>query len=60
MRCPTLSELPQPSVGKTGWPWTEESLQLLGTMPDRSPWLHVNIVMTSYNPGAVSKGNEVE
>ena len=52
MRCPTLSELPPPPPGKTGWPfdrapfdyaqdrqnrpWTEESLQLPDVMPDPS------------------------
>ncbi|RMD58847.1 glycosyltransferase, partial [Candidatus Parcubacteria bacterium] len=38
MRCPTLSELPPPPPGKTGWPWTEESPQLPDTMPDGRPW----------------------
>ena len=44
MGCPTLSELPPPPPGKTGWPfdmaqdrpWTEESPQLPDTMPDPS------------------------
>lgn len=51
MRCPTLSEFPPPSPGKTGWPWTEESPQLPGTMPDGSPWPRVSIVTPSYNQG---------
>ena len=57
MRCPTLSELPPPPPGNTGWPWTEESPQLPDTMPDpstalragSSPWLRVSIVTPSYN-----------
>ncbi len=49
MRCPTLSELPPPPPGKTGWPWTEESPQLPDTMPDGSPWPRVSIVTPSYN-----------
>ena len=49
MRCPTLSELPSPPPGKTGWPWTEESPQLPDTMPDGRPWPRVRIVTPSYN-----------
>jgi len=49
MHCPTLSELPPPPPGKTGWPWTEESPQLPETMPDGSPWPQVSIVTPSYN-----------
>ena len=49
MRCPTLSELPPPPPGKTGWPWTEESPQLPDTMPDDSPWPRVSIITPSYN-----------
>lgn len=51
MRCPTLSELPPPPLGKTGWPWTEESPQLPDTMPDGCPWPRVSIVTPSYNQG---------
>jgi hypothetical protein len=51
MRCPTLSELPPPPSGKTGWPWTEESLQLPDTMADSRPWPRVSIVTPSYNQG---------
>lgn len=51
MRCPTLTELPSPPAGKTGWPWTEESAQLPATMPDGSPWPKVSIVTPSYNQG---------
>lgn len=49
MRCPTLLELPLPPAGKTGWPWTEESLQLPDTISDDSPWPRVGIVTPSYN-----------
>jgi glycosyltransferase involved in cell wall biosynthesis len=51
MRCPTLKDLPPPSTGKTGWPWTEESLQLPDVMPNGSPWPKVSIVIPSYNQG---------
>ena len=50
MRCPTLKELP-PTLGKTGWPWTEESPQLSDTMPDGKPWPRISIVTPSYNQG---------
>ena len=48
MRCPTLSELPAPPEGKTGWPWTEEtptwdSTELEGPAP------RISIVIPSYN-----------
>ncbi len=49
MRCPTLTELPPPPPGKTGWPWTAESAQLPDTMPDGAPWPRVSIVTPSYN-----------
>ena len=49
--CPTLTELPPPPPGKTGWPWTEASPSLPDTMPDGSPWPRVSIVTPSYNQG---------
>lgn len=51
MRCPSLNELPPPPSGKTGWPWTEESPQLPGAMPDGKPWPKISIVTPSYNQG---------
>jgi len=67
MRCPTLTELPPPTSGKTGWPWTEESPQLPEAMPgpstglrtSGSPWpracpeqrRRISIVTPSYNQG---------
>ena len=51
MRCPTLHELPKPPDGRTGWPWTEESEQPPGCMPDGSPWPKVSIVTPSYDQG---------
>ncbi len=52
MRCPILTELPPLSpIDKTGWPRTEESLQLPDAMPDAddSPWPRVSIITPSYN-----------
>jgi len=51
VRCPTLTELPPPPPGKTGWPWTEESERLPDTLPDGSPWPKISIVTPSYNHG---------
>ena len=49
MRCPALAELPTPPREKRGWPWTEESQQLLDAMPTGAPWPKVSIVTPSYN-----------
>jgi glycosyltransferase involved in cell wall biosynthesis len=51
MRCPTLSELPPPPPDKTGWPWTEESLQSPTLAPDNSEWPCISVVTPSYNQG---------
>ncbi|BAZ87857.1 glycosyltransferase family 2 protein [Dolichospermum compactum] len=51
MRCPTLSELPPPPSGKTGWPWTESSPQVPDKMPDGSEWPKISIVTPNYNYG---------
>ena len=51
MRCPTLNELAPPPLGKTGWPWTEESSQLPDTTPDGRPWPRISIVTPSFNQG---------
>ena len=45
------SNFPLPLSGKTGWPWTEEILQLPHTLPDGSPWPKISIVTPSYNQG---------
>lgn len=51
MRTPTLKELPPPPIGKTGWPWTEETPQALHRMPSSNPWPRISIVTPSYNQG---------
>lgn len=50
-RCPTLSELPPPPPGKTGWPWTEDSLRVPDRIPDGNAWPRISIVTPSYNQG---------
>lgn len=49
MRCSSITELPPPSPGKTGWPWTEETPPLPTTMPNGSPWPRIPIVTPSFN-----------
>ena len=49
MRCPSLTELPPPPPGRTGWPWTEESSRVPETT-DR-PLPRVTIVTPSFNQG---------
>ncbi len=51
MRSPDLAELPTPTPGKSGWPWTEESERLPDTMPDGSAWPKISIVTPSYGQG---------
>ncbi len=47
MRGPTLSDLPPPPPGQSGWPWTE------GTpLPDsETDWPKITVVTPSYNQG---------
>jgi len=52
MRCPTLKDLPPPPVGKTGWPWTEQSTPAPDLTPGGDPWPRISIVTPSYNQGA--------
>ena len=51
MRCPRLTELPPPPIGKTGWPWTEETAPLPATMSEGRPWPSISIVTPSFNQG---------
>jgi glycosyltransferase involved in cell wall biosynthesis len=51
MRCPSLSELPAPPQGRSGWPWTEQSKPLPEVTPGGQPWPKVSIVTPSYNQG---------
>ena len=49
MKCPTLSELPSPPNGKTGWPWTIESPRLPELRIDGSLWPKLSIMTPSFN-----------
>lgn len=46
-RCPALADLPA-ATGKTGWPWTEQSVALPDRMPDGSPWPLITVVTPSF------------
>jgi glycosyltransferase involved in cell wall biosynthesis len=48
MRSPTLDDLPAPPLGRTGWPWTEESPRL-PTGERGKGWPRISIVTPSYN-----------
>lgn len=50
-RCPSLDELPPPPLGKTGWPWAEESPRLPDAMPDGRRWPKISIVTAALNQG---------
>jgi glycosyltransferase involved in cell wall biosynthesis len=51
MRCPSLNELPAAPVGKTGWPWTEESKPLAAAPSPAGAWPRITIITPSYNQG---------
>jgi glycosyltransferase involved in cell wall biosynthesis len=48
MHCPTLKELPDPPVGKTGWPWTAESRRPDEPAPFGRPWPRIGVVTPSF------------
>jgi hypothetical protein len=48
---PSLAELPQSPVGRTGWPWTVGGPRLPARLPDGSHWPRVSIVTPSLNQG---------
>jgi glycosyltransferase involved in cell wall biosynthesis len=49
MRCPRLKDLPEPPSGKRGWPWTEESTPLLGSLPNSREWPRITVITPSFN-----------
>lgn len=51
MRCPKLDELPPPPLGKTGWPWKEESRRLPDVQSNGDPWPRITVVTPSRNQG---------
>ncbi|BAQ66181.1 glycosyltransferase family 2 protein [Geminocystis sp. NIES-3709] len=51
MRCVTLSELPPPPQGKTGWPWTQESPPTTDIAFNDSDYPKISIITPNYNYG---------
>lgn len=51
MPSPHLHDLPPPPVGKSGWPWTEESKPIPDQTPSGRGWPRITIVTPSYNQG---------
>jgi glycosyltransferase involved in cell wall biosynthesis len=51
MRCPNLSDLPEPPSEKAGWPWTEDSLQLADSFHDNTLWPRLSVITPSLNQG---------
>lgn len=47
----SLQELPPPPVGKTGWPWTEESQILPPSLLEQFSFPRISIITPSYNQG---------
>src|SRR5262245_61472158 len=44
-----LSQLPQPSAGQSGWPWTEETPPLPPRMSDGREWPKITVVTPNLN-----------
>lgn len=51
MRCPSLSELPRAPKGKTGWPWTSETMRPADQQLDESSWPRISVVTPTRNQG---------
>lgn len=43
--------LPPPPLGKTGWPWTDESFVLAPFQATGKPWPKISIITPSFNQG---------
>jgi len=51
MATPSLSDLPPPPDGRTGWPWTKMPPEFPTAQSNGDPWPKVSIVTPSYNQG---------
>ena len=52
MQCPTLHQLPPPPTSLTGWPWTEDTQQLYGTILDGHSLPRISIITPNLNYGS--------
>lgn len=48
-KIPSLTDLPPPPAGKTGWPWTEASPGRTHVRADGAVWPRVSLVTPSFN-----------
>ena len=48
LHCPRLTELPPPSLGRSGWPWTEETSPLVNA-EGPNHWRRITVVTPSFN-----------
>lgn len=48
-RVSSLSDLPKPPAGKSGWPWTEAPEPRPDRMPTGAPWPRISVVTPSFN-----------
>src|SRR5262245_42362169 len=48
---PSLTALPAPPPGRTGWPWDVEPAPVAETAPDGGEWPRIAIVTPSFNQG---------
>src|SRR6266567_1769316 len=51
MRSEETIQLPEPPLGRTGWPWTDQSSSWNPRMFRSLPWPRLSIVTLSYNQG---------
>jgi glycosyltransferase involved in cell wall biosynthesis len=51
MVCPSLQELPPAPTGKTGWPWTEESVRSAGRAIGLDSCPRITLITPSFNQG---------
>src|SRR5437773_6556922 len=51
MICPRLAELPPPSAGRTGWPWTQESGWWADSRRRAMAWPRISVITPSFNQG---------
>ena len=51
MICPRLAELPSPSEGKSGWPWTGESAWWSDNARQGRVWPRISVITPSFNQG---------
>ena len=49
---PRVEDLPAPTAGRSGWPWTASVEPLETSLPDGALWPRISVITTSFNQGA--------